>query len=307
MAEEAGLSRLYGGIHFRADIAVGARMGPDRRSRGGADAAGRAGRVTSPRPRDALGDGPGLRPGADPSRGPITGLDGADGPNSARRAAPRRPGRAAQLDVAGRLQAGDRLREVHLASTLGTSRGPVREAMRQLEQEGLVSMRPHRGATVVGVPADEVETIYELRAGLEARAMRHASARATDEDLDALDAMVVAMIAASRAGDPETVTELDIRFHARVIELAGFQYLRRLWSSVESLVRAGSAAIQGRRDVRGPDGRVRFLVEPSLEHEAIVGALRARDPELAAAEARAHVLRALERLARERTTPQAGG
>jgi DNA-binding GntR family transcriptional regulator len=209
--------------------------------------------------------------------------------------------------LAGRLRAGDRLREVQLATTLGTSRGPVREAMRQLEQEGLVAMQPHRGATVVGVPADEVETIYELRAGLESRAMRHAVARATDEDLDALDALVAAMLAASRAGDPETVTELDIRFHARVIELAGFQYLRRLWSSVESLVRAGSVAIQGRRDVRGPDGRIRFLLEPSLEHEAIVAALRARDPEVAADQARIHVMRALERLAREQVARDGRG
>ena len=61
--------------------------------------------------------------------------------------------------VSGRLRPGDRLREVELATQLGTSRAPVREALRQLEQEGLVLSSPYRGTEVIGVSQEEVEEV----------------------------------------------------------------------------------------------------------------------------------------------------
>src|SRR5918998_1914266 len=64
----------------------------------------------------------------------------------------------------GQLKPGDRLLEADIASQMGVSRAPVREAVRQLEQEGLVEFLPHRGSTVVGVPDEEIDAIYEMRA-----------------------------------------------------------------------------------------------------------------------------------------------
>src|SRR5687768_1927778 len=96
--------------------------------------------------------------------------------------------------LSGDIRPGTRLLEVPLANELGVSRGPIREALRQLEQEGLVEFFPHRGAVVVGVAEAEVETIYGIRALLEGRAFARACRVVTDEDIDALAATVAKMI-----------------------------------------------------------------------------------------------------------------
>ena len=139
--------------------------------------------------------------------------------------------------LAGEIVPGTRLLEVPLATELGVSRGPLREALRQLEQEGLVEFYAHRGAVVVGVADTEIETIYGIRSLLEEQAFASASRVITDDDLDALSETVDLMVEASEAGDTVAVTEYDMSFHGRVVELSGFQYLRHLWVSVDGLVR----------------------------------------------------------------------
>ena len=73
-----------------------------------------------------------------------------------------------------RIKPGSRLLEAEVATRMGVSRAPVREAIRQLEQEGLVEFFPHRGAVVIGLPEDEIDAIYELRAQIEGRAIARA-------------------------------------------------------------------------------------------------------------------------------------
>jgi DNA-binding GntR family transcriptional regulator len=199
----------------------------------------------------------------------------------------------------GEIPPGTRLLEIPLATELGVSRGPVREALRQLEQEGLVEFFPHRGAIVVGVADSEIETIYAIRGLLEERAFAKACRTIDDADLDALAATVENMIDASYAGDVAAVTEHDMRFHGRVIELSGFSYLRRLWTSIDGVVRL-RAASQARRPELADAGSAReWLTEPSIEHRELVEALRSRRPAAAAKAARAHVTRALERVHEE--------
>ena len=111
----------------------------------------------------------------------------------------------------GEIPPGTRLLEIPLATELGVSRGPVREALRQLEQEGLVEFFPHRGAIVVGVAESEIETIYAIRALLEERAFAKACRVVDDAELDALAETVEQMIEASEAGD---VAAVDRARHA---------------------------------------------------------------------------------------------
>lgn len=199
--------------------------------------------------------------------------------------------------LAGQIAPGTRLLEVSLAAELGVSRGPVREALRQLEQEGLVEFFPHRGAVVVGVAEAEVETIYGIRALLEGRAFARACRLVTDEDLDALEETVERMIEASEAGDIGTVTEHDLAFHGRVVEISGFQYLRRLWTSIDGVVRSRTASGgKARPDLADPVAARNLLVGPSIEHRELVDALRSRRPALASRAAMVHVNRGLERL-----------
>jgi DNA-binding GntR family transcriptional regulator len=200
--------------------------------------------------------------------------------------------------VEGEIAPGTRLLEIPLATRLGVSRGPIREALRQLEQEGLVEFEPHRGAIVVGVPDDEIETMYGIRALLEATAFSRACRRLKARDLDALDAMVEAMIDASKDGDVERVTELDLEFHGRVVELSGLTYLRRLWASIDGVVRLRNARVRKQLAVSVDRAR---LIEPSLEHRELVAALRAKRPAVAGRAARKHIETALKRIQAEST------
>lgn len=198
--------------------------------------------------------------------------------------------------LAGEIVPGTRLLEIPLAEELGVSRGPVREALRQLEQEGLVEFYPHRGAVVVGVADAEMETIYGIRSLLEERAFAAAARVITDPDLDNLAETVEKMIDASEAGDLAAVTEHDMAFHGRVVEISGFQYLRRLWTSIDGLVRLRTQNDFERPELADPKAARDVLIEPSIEHRGLVDALRTRRPATAGREARAHITRALERL-----------
>lgn len=132
---------------------------------------------------------------------------------------------------------------------------------------------------------------------LEETAFARASRRAKPKDLDALEAIVETMIAASQELDVERVTELDLEFHGRVVELSGLQYLRRLWTSIDGLVRLRNARMRQQVRVKGVD-RSR-LIDPSLEHRDLVAALRARRPATAGRAARKHIETALRRIQAE--------
>ncbi len=198
--------------------------------------------------------------------------------------------------LSGQIAPGTRLLEVPVAAELGVSRGPVREALRQLEQEGLVEFYPHRGAVVVGIAEAEVETIYGIRALLEGRAFARACRVAADADLDALGETVERMVSASETGDVVAVTEHDLAFHGRVVEISGFQYLRRLWTSIDGVVRSRATHAGARPDLADPAEARRLLIASSVEHRELVEALRTRRPTAASRAATAHVTAGLERL-----------
>ena len=108
--------------------------------------------------------------------------------------------------------------------------------------------------------------------------------------------MVEKMIAASEAGDAVAVAEHDMHFHGRVVELSGFSYLRRLWTSIDGVVRLRAARDAERPELADASTAREWLIEPSIEHRDLVAALRTRRPQTAAKAARAHITRALERL-----------
>ena len=150
---------------------------------------------------------------------------------------------------------------------------------------------------VVGVADAEMATIYGIRGLLEEQAFAKACRVISDEELDHLAETVEKMIQASEAGDVEAVTEHDMYFHGRVVELSGFQYLRRLWASIDGLVRLRTVNDVHRlqQASKAPSARD-VLVPPSIEHRDLVAALRSRRPATAAKEARLHITRALGRL-----------
>jgi DNA-binding GntR family transcriptional regulator len=130
---------------------------------------------------------------------------------------------ADQLGVAiieGKLAPGARLSEPELAEAFGTSRTPVREALRILERDNLVELAPRRGARVTAIDASRAMGIYVCRAYLYGLAARITCLRIGREELDELAATVDAMERFTRAGDTESYFRLNVHFHSRVTEIA---------------------------------------------------------------------------------------
>ena len=141
--------------------------------------------------------------------------------------------------VAGRLRPGDRLTETDLAERLGTSRAPVREALRQLEQEGLVASRPYRATEVLGVTQEEIEQVLvPIRLTLESFAFRKALPHLTDGDLAELHGLVQSMRHAAADGNADALAAADVRFHELVIVRSGQEHCLQLWYAIEPRVRA---------------------------------------------------------------------
>jgi len=169
----------------------------------------------------------------------------------------------------GALQPGDRLVELDLATELGTSRAPVREALRQLEQEGLVASYPYRGTEVLGVSQTEIdEVLVPIRAVLERFAFGQAATRLTDADLDALQQLVDQMRKPSEVDREDQLADLDIKFHEFVIERSEQQHCLQIWRSIQTRVRA-----YFRRDA------TRYTSPDAVadQHQDLLDQLRTRD------------------------------
>ncbi len=188
--------------------------------------------------------------------------------------------------LAGDIPAGSRLLEADVAERMGVSRAPVREAIRHLEQEGLVEIFPHRGAVVVGLPEAEIDAIYELRAVIELRATASAISVVGDEEIGQLEALIDEMSGAIKTRQIDSIAEIDLRFHGLIVEWSGMTLLRHIWSSLDGLVRVRSYQALDRPGATAQY----FRKNAAASHTAIVDALRAGDAEAAADVARQHVL-----------------
>jgi DNA-binding GntR family transcriptional regulator len=181
--------------------------------------------------------------------------------------------------LSGRLPGGARILPEEVAEQLGLSRMPVREAIRQLDAEGFVTIRPNRGAVVTERGPAEVMEIFEMRGVLEGLAARHAARAAGLADIEDLDALATAM---SRAvSSPGRWLEKHELFHERLTTLAGRPRLaaeaRRLRLALRPMLRLYA------EEHREP-------VTTGHEHELIVDAIRDRDARRAERLTVAHVM-----------------
>ncbi|SET27690.1 GntR family transcriptional regulator [Paracoccus homiensis] len=177
----------------------------------------------------------------------------------------------------GRLGPGDRLRETELAERLGVSRTPIREAIRLLEADGIVTHLPRQGATIRGLDYAEVMELYEMRAVLEGTAARLASRAASDIEIEELYDMNQQMAALGNSAEAFT---LNRQFHAALVDAAKNRFLTR---SIQALHKA--LMILGRTTLIQSD-RADMAVK---EHLAVLDAIKARDALRAEAAMRAHI------------------
>ena len=182
----------------------------------------------------------------------------------------------------GDYQPGQRLVETAIARELGVSQAPVREALRDLEQLGLVVHEPNRGCSVRKVTNGELREAFPVRAALEALASRLAAAQITAAELAQLDALLEEMVLAARNSDPLAQAHANARFHATIVSAAGNATLERQWSLLEPFARTYLTSVQAHAD----------LEELAERHRPIVAALRTGDGEAAARVMHDHLIEA---------------
>ena len=179
--------------------------------------------------------------------------------------------------LGGHYDPGERLVELRIAEEFGTSQGPVREALRDLEATGLVTNIPRRGTYVAEVMGEGLREIYTVRGALEEQATRIATKRAS-ADLSLLQREVDLMREAAVAGDVHGVIDHSVTFHRSIMEAAKNRLLLNIWQSLQIETRTTITML-----VEGLD-----LVEIAVSHQPIVDAIKSGDAELAARVAREH-------------------
>jgi len=174
--------------------------------------------------------------------------------------------------VRGDLPAGTRLLEQQLAAQFGLSREPIRDALRRLEQEGLVRSYQRRGVYVVGLTTKDIDELYDMRTLLETHAVRLAAGRASAEEVDQQQHLVDTMADVSRRGRAHLVVDLDIEFHRHVMLAADRPRLLAAWELSAEL---GRVLLEITTTVRHNHPR------GAANHQAIVDGIRAHDADAA--------------------------
>ncbi|MEW2044775.1 GntR family transcriptional regulator [Streptomyces sp. NPDC005476] len=175
------------------------------------------------------------------------------------------------------LQPGQHLVESELATHLGVSRQPVREALQRLNTEGWVDLRPAQGAFVHEPTEDEADQLLTVRTLLEAEAARLAAAHADKAGIEALEEILAQGMLAVADDDVDTAVALNARFHAKIIELAGNAVLAELAAQVDRRVRWYYTPVARRRGHQS-----------WIEHRDLIAAIVARDEQAATRLMREH-------------------
>lgn len=188
--------------------------------------------------------------------------------------------------LTGEIKAGEKIGEAALADSLGVSRGPVREAIRTLEQSGLVSVVANRGAIVRSIGLEDVVCLYELRGAIFAYACERVARRWTEAMLATLHEQVVGMEDAVARDDLGTYYRLNVEFHASVLEYSGNERAR---STYEGVVK--EMHLFRRRSL----SKVPNVDASLAEHRDIMDAIERRDADAAREAGRIHVVHGCER------------
>lgn len=198
--------------------------------------------------------------------------------------------------TSGTLGPGERVKDSEWSVRLGISRTPVREAMRKLSQEGLLTTLPAGGYEVRRLAADDLENLYRCRAGLEFAATHEATAAATPQQLSDIRAVVEATDRAIAAGDLDKVFELNSRFHALIVQASGNDFVKASLKSLNNLIvlYRVNALRAARKSVQDEGIYLKRLAKKQTAHRRIYKAMQARSADDAASLMYAHVCATVE-------------
>jgi len=170
--------------------------------------------------------------------------------------------------LSGKYAPNEELKEMTIGEELGVSRTPVREALRQLELEGLVSIIPNKGAYVVGLTPKDMQDIYEIRCRLEGLCARWAAKSITKEQLDELEEIVFRAEFHAKKGNAEQLVELDNKFHETLYAAAGSKELQRVLSDFHHyLQRVRKVTLTDEKRASDSNREHMMIVEALKEHD----------------------------------------
>ena len=178
--------------------------------------------------------------------------------------------RLRELIIDGDLAPGEKVPEKELCARFGVSRTPLREALKVLANEGLVTLTPNRGATVTALTIEELEEAFPVMGALEALSGEMAALRITDSEIAAIRRLHEAMVAHYQRGELAPYFKLNQKIHEAILEAAGNPTLAALHRSLASRVRRARYAANMSAE---------RWAKAVAEHEEMLAALQTRAPE----------------------------
>ena len=167
--------------------------------------------------------------------------------------------------LSSKLKPGDPLREIDLSERFGVSRGPVREAFRQLTQQGLLVLEPNKGVRVAQNPSDEVRPlVVELRRTIECFVLDSIFERITEADIELWEEILADIRQACERNDVDALTEHDLRFHQAIIQSHDDKDMFALWQPIAMRMMMHY-------------NRLVDIMDSYREHERILDAIRVGD------------------------------
>ena len=189
--------------------------------------------------------------------------------------------------LSGKYKEGDELKEVAIGEELGVSRTPVREAFRQLELEGLIQIIPNKGAYVTGITEKDVKDIYMIRSLLEGLCARWACEHITEAQMEQMEENIYLSKFHAQKGHLEQLAELDNQFHEILYEACNSKMLEhQLRDFHEYVLRVRKKTLSNVN--RGP--------KSNEEHEQIMEAIKANNPDKAEKLANMHIINAYKNM-----------
>lgn len=184
----------------------------------------------------------------------------------------------------------EELKENTIGLELGVSRTPVREALRQLELEGLVNIIPNKGAYVTGITAKDIHDIYVIRSYLEGLCAKWACEHINEHQLEALDEILYLSEFHARREHHEQLVELDSKFHELIYEASGSKILDHMLSDFHHYVE------RVRKITLAQTSRA---TKSNAEHTAILNAIKERDGDRAEELAHEHMMNTIKNISEQ--------
>ncbi|MGO1058400.1 GntR family transcriptional regulator [Planococcus sp. FY231025] len=185
----------------------------------------------------------------------------------------------------GDIKPGQTLTERGLAEKIGVSRTPVREAIRKLEEQGIVTHEPHKGVKVITLSEEKVTQLYEVRELLEGLAVRRLAERQTPQIIEELRGFIERAEKEAVENNVREMAEINSEFHLALARLSGNVYLETIMNMLQtqiSLMMSASLSTSGRP------------LQNIEEHKGLIDAIRSGDGEFAESIAKHHVRKARE-------------